>query len=130
MKLKLLDTELFIKANGLKEVSNPITLDRGSIPTNDGLLSTAIFGITPKERKMNYAYIDLQSYFLQPLAYKVLKRLDRRIDSIIGGTKKYKIDKSGEIVEDPNGETGIDWLYANWDKIKFKRNQSLVRRRD
>lgn len=127
MKVKLLDTELFIKANKLKEVTNPITLDRGSIPTVDGLLSTEIFGTTPKDRKTTFAYIDLQSYFLQPLAYKVLKRLDRRIDSIIGGTKKYKIDAKGQLIEDENGETGIDWLYANWEKIKFARNDSKIR---
>ena len=118
---------MFVKVNGLKEVSNPITLDRGSIPTNDGLLSTSIFGITPKERKTTYSYIDLQTYFLQPIVYKTLKRLDRRIDSIIGGTKKYIIDKSGDIIEDPQGETGIDWLYNNWEKIKFKRNNSSIR---
>lgn len=127
MKVKLLDTELFIKANKLKEVTNPITLDRGSIPTVDGLLSTEIFGTTPKDRKTNFAYIDLQSYFLQPLAYKVLKRLDRRIDFIIGGTKKYIIDAKGQLIENENGDTGIDWLYANWEKIKFARNASKVR---
>ena len=127
MKIKLLDTELFVKVNGLKEVTNPITLDRGSIPTEDGLLSTSIFGISPKERKSNFAYIDLQSHFLQPLVYKVLKRLDRRIDSIIGGTKKFIIDKSGELIEDPQGNTGINWLYDNWEKIHFKRNDSRLR---
>lgn len=127
MKLKLLDTDLIVKANKLKEVTNPVTLDRGSVPTSDGLLSTEIFGITPAERKRNYAYIDLHGYFLQPIIYKQLKRLDRRIDSIISGTKKYTIDKSGNIVEDENGSTGIDWLYNNWNKIKWHRNSSEIR---
>lgn len=127
MRIKLLNTELFIKANHLKEIRNPIILDRGSVPTSDGLLSTEIFGITPKERKTTYAYIDLQSYFLQPLVYKQVKRLDRRIDSIIAGTDKYTINSAGEIVEDPNGETGLDWLYKNWEKIKWKRNNSKIR---
>lgn len=127
MKTAFLDSELFVKVNNLKEVTNPVILDRGSVPTPDGLLSTEIFGITPKERKETYAYIDLQTYFLHPLVYETLKRQDRRIDSIIAGTKKYIIDKKGDIVEDPNGDTGIDWLYKNWEKIKFKRNSSEIR---
>ena len=127
MKIKLLNTELFIKANKLKEVTNPITLDRGSIPTVDGLLSTEIFGITPTERKRNFAYINLHGHFLQPIVYKQIKRLDKRIDFIISGTKKYTIDKDGQIVEDENGDTGIEWFYSVWDKIKWKRNYSNIR---
>lgn len=113
MKTAFLDSELFVKVNKLKEVTNPVILDRGSVPTPDGLLSTEIFGVTPKERKETFAYIDLQTYFLHPLVYETLKRQDRRIDSIISGTKKFIIDKKGDIVEDPNGDTGIDWLYKN-----------------
>lgn len=127
MKIKLLNVELFIKANKLKEITNPVTLDRGSVPTVDGLLSTEIFGITPAERKRNYAYIDLHGHFLQPIVYKQLKRLDRRIDFIISGTKKFAIDDKGTIVEDDAGDTGIEWLYTNWEKIKWKRNYSAIR---
>ena len=127
MKIKLLNTELFIKANKLKEVTNPVTLDRGSIPTVDGLLSTEIFGTSPAERKRNYAYISLNGHFLQPIVYKQIKRLDKRIDFIIGGTKKFSIDKSGNIVEDEGGSTGIEWLYENWDKIKWRKNSSEIR---
>ena len=127
MKIKLLNIDLFVKANKLKEITNPVTLDRGSVPTVDGLLSTEIFGITPSERKHNFAYIDLHGHFLQPIVYKQLKRLDRRIDFIISGTKKYSISDSGAIVDDDNGDTGIEWLYKNWDKIKWRKNSSGIR---
>ena len=127
MRIELLNTELFIKLNKLKEVSNPITLDRGMTPTPDGLLSTDIFGTTPKERKNRYSYIDLHTYFLQPLAFKQLHRLDSKIDALIAGTKKFIITKEGYLEENDAGETGIDWLYDNWEKIKFKRNQSTIR---
>jgi hypothetical protein len=127
MKVKLLDTELFIKVNNLKQVTNSIILDRGFTPTVDGLLSTEIFGTTPKERKSTFAYIDLYGYFFQPLVYKQIKRMDRRIDYIIGGTKKYIIDKTGQLVEDDDGETGLDWLYKNWEKIVWKSTGSRVR---
>ena len=108
MRIKLLNTELFIKANHLKEIRNPIILDRGSVPTSDGLLSTEIFGITPKERKTTYAYINLQGHFLQPLVYKQLKRLDGRIDALISGMNKFSINKDGELVEDAEGNTGLE----------------------
>ena len=127
MKIKLLDTELFIKANELKPVTNSIILDRGFTPTPDGLLSTEIFGTTPKERKTTFAYIELYDYFFQPLVYKQIKRMDRRIDSIIAGTKKYIIDKTGMIIEDPDGDTGLTWLYDNWEKIDWKRTGSGIR---
>ena len=127
MKIKLINTELFIKANNLQEVTNPIIMDRGGNPSVDGLLSTEIFGTTPKARKTTFAYIDLHGYFLHPLVYKQIKRIDRRIDAIIGGTKTFTIGKGGELVEDPNGQTGLDWLYKNWEKIKFKKNESDVR---
>ena len=127
MKIKLLPVDLVIRANKIKEITNPVTLDRGSVPTVDGLLSTEIFGITPAERKRNYGYIDLHGYFLEPIVYKQLKRLDRRIDFIISGTKKYIIDDKGQLVEDDGGGTGLDWLYKNWDKIKWTRNESIIR---
>ena len=127
MKVELLDTELFIKANNLRPVTNPVILNRGSVPTSDGLLSTEIFGITPKERKTTFAYIDLRGWFLQPIVYKQIKRMDRRIDSIISGSAKYTINNEGQLIEDPEGETGLDWLYNNWEKIKFNRNESNIR---
>jgi len=127
MKVELLDTEQFIRVNRLKPVTNPVILNRGSVPTSDGLLSTEIFGLSPKDRKTTYAYIDLGGYFLQPIVYKQIKRMDRRIDSIIAGTAKYRISPAGEIIEDPDGFTGLDWLYENWEKIKFARNNSKVR---
>lgn len=126
MKLSILRADLFIKANNLKEVTNPVILSRGNVPTPDGLLSTEIFGSTPTERKQ-FAYIDLHGYFFQPIVYKILEKLDRRIVHVVAGTKTFSISKDGALVEDPNGGTGLDWLYTNWSKFKFKRNTSRIR---
>lgn len=126
MKLSILRPDLFIKANDLKEVTNPVVLSRGNIPTPDGLLSTEIFGSTPVERKQ-FAYIDLHGYFFQPIVYKILEKLDRRIEYAVAGTKNFSIDKDGNMVEDPEGGTGLDWLYKNWSKFNFKRNESKIR---
>lgn len=127
MKEVLLNVDKFIALNELEEITNPIMLDRAKTPTPDGILSTQIFGASTKERRMTFAYIDLKCHVMQPIAYKTFKRLDRRIDSILSGSTRYSINKSGEIVEDENGGTGADWLYANWSKIKFKENDSKIR---
>lgn len=127
MKLDLLDVKKLIVANGLKAVSNPILFESGNVPTPDGLLSLEIFGTTSRERKETFAYIDLNGAFFHPFAYKQLKRLDRRIESIIHGTQNFIITEDGKLVKDENGNTGIIWLYKNWDKIKFQRNESQIR---
>ena len=130
MKIDLMDVERLIRINGLegKEVTNPILFEAGNVPTPDGMLSLEIFGMTSQERKENYAYISLHDYFLHPYIYKILLRLDRKIEAVVKGTRNFTINNEGQIVEDEiNGSNGCRWLYDNWEKIKFKRNESNVR---
>lgn len=128
MKLDLMDMRKVIIVNGLKPVSNPILFESGNVPTPDGLLSLEIFGTTSRERKDNFAFIELNDYFIHPFAYKILIRLDRRIEAIVKGTKRFIISENGQLVEDEEkGNTGCAWLYRNWNKIKFNRNESNVR---
>ena len=48
--------------------------------------------------------------------------IDRRIESIVKGTRKFIINDEGQFVEDEeNGNNGCAWLYKNWSKIKFKK---------
>ena len=102
-------------------------LNKAAGPSEDGILSTQIFGTSTKKRRETFAYIDLNCHVFQPLVYKTLKRVDRRIVDIVAGTKNFSISKSGELVEDENGNTGLEWLYKNWEKVKFKKNDSDVR---
>ena len=128
MKLDLMDMRKVIIVNGLKPVSNPILFESGNVPTPDGLLSLEIFGTTSRERKDNFAFIELNDYFIHPFAYKLLIRLDRRIESIVKGTKRFIINEEGQLIEDEEkGNTGCAWLYKNWNKVKFNRNESNVR---
>ena len=126
MELNLMDVEKFVKVNPttVKEVTNPVFLDRDHTPTYDGLLSTDIFGATTRERSKKFAFIRLGGYYFQPIVYKNLKRLDRRIEAIVQGKMKVIIKKDGSLEEDPNGFTGLEFLYKNWEKIKFKKNGS------
>ena len=66
-------------------------------------------------------------YFLHPLAYKTLKKLNSKIENIVHGIDTYSITETGEIVQDDNGNTGIDWLKKNFSKIKFTKNDSRSR---
>lgn len=124
-----LDPLKLIKVNDLKEVTNPIAFARNNVPTSDGLISNEIFGITKFDRSNTYAYISLGDWFMHPLHYKVWSKLDSNIKAIIHETEYFKIDSSGNIVKDPEGDTGIAWLMKNIDKIKIKSTESSKRDR-
>lgn len=126
MRIWLLDEEKFVNINNLKEVTNPISFEKGMVPTEDGLFSNTIFGMNVYDRKHNWAYIDLKKHYLNPKAYITLKSLNRAFESVVFGSKTYSI-KEGVLVEDENGGTGLEWLYKNWDKINFKKNGSNKR---
>lgn len=126
MQAWLLDYDRMVKLNSLKEITNPSMFDQGNIPTTDGLFSTEIFGLSTKERRTTFAYIDLKKHFINPKAYISLLRLNRNFESVVYSTKKFKI-QNGQLVEDENGETGIDWLYKNWENFKFPKNSSKSR---
>lgn len=122
--LEFLDTDKFIKVNECKEITNPIYFSKPGVPTSDGLLSNEIFGTTKEERAGTYAYISLGEYFMHPLIYKIWSRRDSRIRECVHGTKKFIIDEEGNLVEDANGECGIDFLRKNFDRIKMKESTS------
>lgn len=126
-RLEVLDVEKYIKTNNLQPITNPTFFANGNIPTSDGLLSNEIFGITQKDRAGTFAYIDLVDIFLDPSCCKTLIRLDSKFDFIIKGLRKYSVDPTGELVEDPNGGTGIRWLKGNFAKIKLKKTSSRAR---
>lgn len=127
LTVKLLDVEDFVKKNDVKEITNPMFFLSPGRPTPDGLLSNEIFGITKDERSNIWGYIDLRGVYLHPLVYKIWSRMDKSIANIVHGLKSYKISSEGYIVEDPNGETGLSFLYKNIAKIKIKQTESKER---
>lgn len=124
LEVEILDPDKLIKVNNLKEITNPVFFKRDNIPTDDGLLSNIVFGITKYDRANTFAYINLNEYFINPLIYKKMISLNRKIKDIINGTNMFKITSDGEIVEDPNGETGLKWFMENYDRVKFKSTDS------
>ena len=130
MRITTFDMDEFVKINNLKEVTSPVLFERGGVPNPDGLISNEIFGVSTKSRKETFAYIDLKGHFFHPHIYKVIKRVFRNIDKIVNGEDYYSITKEGQLVKDPeNGETGIDFLYDNWEKIKWKGNAGMSKER-
>jgi hypothetical protein len=127
--MNIVDLNRFIKVNDLQEVTNPIIFENGSYPTEGGLLSYSLFGIPGSyDRKTIFCYIDLKKHFLHPLMYKNIVEMNRKVARIIDGSGYFKITAKGELVEDnENGETGIEWFYQNFDKIKFDNTESMKR---
>ena len=127
LKLEICDVDKFVKVNNCKPITNPVTFIRNNEPSPDGLLSNEIFGITQEQRAGIFAYIDLGDVFLDPSCYKIWSRIDSRVKSIVHGTATFKVNASGELVEDPEGSNGVKFLKDNFDKIKFKRTDSNKR---
>ena len=123
LKIEVLNADKFIEANNLKPVTNPIMFQKGNRPTPDGLLSNEIFGITQEERSQIFAYIDLKEKFIQQYYYKIWLKIDRNLKGCVYETSNYVIDDDGYLVPDDNGETGIDFLVRNVDKLNFKNTK-------
>lgn len=119
MKIDICDMEERVKINELPEITSPILFQHGDIPHPNGLISNEIFGVTTRSRRDTYAYIDLHGNFFNPHIYKAIRRMFRNIDKIVNGSEYYSLTKEGYLIQDPNGETGIEFLYNNWEKINW-----------
>lgn len=124
MKIHKADVDHIIQINGLREVKDLNMLDKG-VPTAEGLFSYDIFGHSQHDRRSIPAYIDLKGKYLHPLTYYNLKTVNRKFEALVSGTKYFKITDTGELEEDPQGETGLEFLYKNWGKLKFKETNSV-----
>lgn len=127
MKINIFNVDEFVKINKLPEVTSPVLFQRGDIPDPNGLVSNELFGITIGKRKSTFGYIDLHGHFFHPHVYKVIKRFFRDIEKIVSGSEYFKINEEGHLIKDPEGDTGIDFLYKNWTKIRFEAGDSTIR---
>lgn len=125
MKIDLVDAKEFIRVNKLKEITSPALYERGGIPNPDGLISNEIFGVNVQSRKTTFAYISLNGHFFSPVVYKQFKRMFRNIEKIVDGSKNFSITEKGELIQDDKGQTGIDFLYKNWEKIKWNKTTGM-----
>jgi hypothetical protein len=110
-----LNSNKLIRKNSSKEVINH------GIDGIGGLFDPNIFGYTIDEKKSKMGYIDLKGHFIDMGVFKIAKRLFRDLPYIIDGSKKFKIGADGGLILDPDGETGLDWFYKNFNNIKFTK---------
>lgn len=115
----LLDVEKFVKVNNLQEITNPVMLDRQAF-TADGILSNEIFGISQYDRKNRFAYIDLHGHYMYPLAAVKLAAYDRVLSDVLYARGRYRLTSEGTLVEDENGDSGPEFLYKIWGKVKVR----------
>ena len=127
IRFEILDVDRFVKVNDCKPITDPRAFDKDGIPSENGLLSNKIFGVTMEERAGIWAYIDLHGWFIEPSCYKTWIRIDSKIRNCVHGICTYSLDKDGYIIEDPKGETGIEFLRKNIQKIQFKPSKSIKR---
>ena len=125
LELDIFDVEKFVKINNCPCVTDPRAFISNNIPSNEGLLSNKLFGTAFNERSGIFGYIDLHGWFLDPSCYKTWIRLDPKIKNVVFGVKYYRIDQYGDLVEDEeNGDTGLDWLRKNMNRIRFRQSDS------
>ena len=130
LEIEPLDPSLLVKANNLQEITNPVFFNKFGQPTSDGLLSNEIFGITKNDRAESFAYIDLVEIFISPPFYKAWSRVDTKLAACVHQTDTFKINSDGKLEKDPKGSNGIKWLKENYDKFKWKTNESFAHNQD
>jgi len=131
MKIDIADINSIIKKNNLPKVTNSISLNPDRSPTSDGLFSYELFGKPGSyDRKTIFGYIDLKKNYFHPTIYRLLISLQRNLIDCIDGSENFIIDKNGYLIKDPNGNTGIRFLYNNWEKIKFKKSVNNIEEND
>lgn len=130
MNIDLPNIDLIVSRNKLPEVSNPVYIEGNDTPTVDGLFSYDLFGMPgSSKRKFQFGYIDLPKHFLHPIAYIQLLRIFSKLPDIVSGRKKFSIGQDGSLYENEAGETGIDFLYKHFEKIKFDDRDVKIRKK-
>ena len=134
MSISLINDER-IEDNNLPEVTDPLYFKAGGIPSDGGLFSPIIFGDTPKEKRMNHAYINLKQKFFHPYIYEVLVQLSRKVKTVVEGKGSWVIE-NGELIEikdenDPlfnEDHTGLGWLITHFRELEFKETDAQIRK--
>lgn len=117
--LKILDINKFINQHKALQVTQVNSFDKNG-PTNSGLYSPRIFGITNDEKRTRFGYISLNTNVIHPAAFDAIIKLSPDFKYCILNEKSYIIEE-GKLVKDDNGKSGVDWLYHNFKKIDFDK---------
>lgn len=123
MKLKLLNMNKFI--HGLTPVTSTELKSKSGEFNPKGLFSEIIFGIENSlNRSKKYSYINLNAKIIHPAAFKLLIRIDRRIEKMIITEQSFSVDSEGQLILDEKGVTGINGFIELFPKIKLRTGTS------
>jgi len=117
--IKFLDVNKFV--SNLTPITSTEFFTRGGDFNPEGLFSESIFGVVGSiDRTKKYSYIDINIEVIHPSAYKILYRLDRRIEKFISTEENFSLDKDGTLKIDPDGVTGLSNFIDIFPNIKFR----------
>ena len=124
MPLNFLDLDFFTKK--LDPVTSNQIFTRMDEFHPQGLFSESIFGVQGSlSRKKTFSYINLNANVIHPTAYKILIRLDRKLEKMFSTEQSYSLQKDGSLVpDDENGVTGIEEFIKIFPKIQFRGETS------
>lgn len=98
-----------------------------------GLFSEVIFGPKDsKERKDQYAFIDLHCKILHPALMKCLSRMNAKVVKVLLRKAQYNFDEKNNLVEvtDDGELNGVTSIIENFDKIINSRTEDSKVRND
>ena len=117
--LNLLDVEKFSK--NLTPVTSTEFYTRSGGMNPQGLFSEEIFGPDgSKERSKNFSFIDLNCIVIHPALYRIILRLDRKIEKYLSTDESFSVDEDGNISSDPKGKSGIVSFMKAFPDITFR----------
>ena len=123
MELNLLRINEFIEKFNVKQITSSKQYEGSSRQSFDqnGLFSETIFGrLGSRDRKRNYAFINLKIKFIHPEVYPILTSLNIDLTKLIIDKQKYIINQDGVLVPDEeNGNSGIFYFINNFNNINF-----------
>lgn len=117
--IKIRNIDKFVR--GLKPVtSTEITTKTGEF-NEEGLFSEKIFGVEGSlDRQKTFSYVSLNAKIIHPAAYKILIRLDRKLEKMFSTEQSYSLDGQGNVILDDGGVTGIGAFIDLFPKINFR----------
>lgn len=122
--IKILDVNNFTK--GLSIVTRTEFHTKTGEYHSEGLFSEKIFGVEGSlERSKTFSYMNLNAYIIHPSAYRILIRLDRKLENFFSTEQPYIVNSDGSLKPDNNGLVGINAFKKIFPKIIFRGDTSV-----
>lgn len=121
MQPKLMDINDFIKRKRIKQVSTTRRYTTGDKIDPNGPFSEDIFGrLGSTERRKRFGYVDLKTKVIHPEAWNIVTRISPDFIKCMRGQKSFVLTNDKNLVEDPNGETGLVFFISILPKLNLE----------